>query len=70
MNTNMRKMMRLMTEQFYQLASSSREPDTFSNQPVVNSKGLPSSSGPPSNDNVRKLMQLYILDQVERLTIK
>jgi len=40
MNANMEKVMRLMTEHFYQLASSSREPDTFLSQP---------------NDNVRKI---------------
>ena len=52
---NMEKMMRLMTEQFSQLASSFREPGTFPSQPEVNPKGLPSSSGLPPNDNVRKI---------------
>ena len=54
MNANM-KMMRLMIEQFSQLASSSKEPDTFPSQLEVNPKGLPSSSGLPPNDNVRKM---------------
>ena len=48
-------MMRLMTEPFSQLTSSSREPGAFPSQPEVNPKGLPSSSGLPPNDNVRKM---------------
>ena len=48
-------MKRLITEQFSQLASSSREPGAFPSQPEVNPKGLPSSSGLPPNNNVRKI---------------
>ena len=54
-NANMEKMMRMMTEQFSQLASSSREPGTFPSQPEVNPKGhVPLSSSNP-NESVRKV---------------
>jgi len=54
----MEKMMRMMTEQFFQLASSSRELGTFPSQPDVNPKGLVSSpsTGPSSSKNVRKII--------------
>ena len=35
-SANMEKMMRMMIEQFFQLASSSREPGTFPSQPELN----------------------------------
>ena len=72
-STNMEKMMRMMTEHFFHLASSSKEPGTFPNQLEVNPKGLVSSPsfGPPSSENVRKInVIIYVLDQVDRLIIK
>ena len=46
----------MRTEQFFQLASSSREPGTFLSQPVVNPKGHTfSSSGANPSEFVRKL---------------
>ena len=45
----------MMTEQFSQLASSSREPDTFSSQPEMNPKGYASSSYGEPNKPVRKV---------------
>ena len=55
--------MRMMTEQFSQLASSSREPGTFPSQPEVNPKGLvcSPSSGPSSSENVRKINAIISL---------
>jgi len=49
-NANMERMMRMMIEQFFQLASSSRKSGTFSSQPKVNFKGHTS----PSSDNPSK----------------
>ena len=61
-NANMEKMMRMMTEQFFQLASSSRKPGTFPSQPEVNPKGLVSPpSGPSSSENVRKINAIISL---------
>jgi len=62
-NANMEKMMRMMTKQFSQLASSSREPGIFPSQPEVNPKGLvsPPSSGPSSSENVRKINAIISL---------
>jgi len=47
--------MRMMTEQFSQLASSSRQPGTFPSQPEVNPKGHASSSSGNPNEPVRKV---------------
>jgi len=62
-NANMGKMMRMMIEQFSQLASSFREPGAFSSQPEVNPKGLVSSpsSRPLSSENVRKINAIISL---------
>ena len=51
-----KQMMRMMTEQFFQLASFSREAGTFPSQIEVNPKGLVSSPSfvPSSSENVRK----------------
>jgi len=55
-SANMEKMMRMMTEQFFQLASSSREPGTFSSQPKVNPKGHTSSSSSANpSESMRKV---------------
>ena len=54
-SANMEKMMRMMTEQFYQLASSSRELGTFPSQPEVNSNGHASSFSGNLNEPVRKV---------------
>ena len=56
-NVNMEKMMKLMNDVFSYLASSIREPGTYSSQSKVNTKGLASSSSsrPTSSANVRKL---------------
>ena len=43
-SANMEKMMQIMTEQFFQLASSSRKSGTFPSQPELNPKGHASSS--------------------------
>jgi len=55
-NANMERMMRMMTEQFFQLALSSREPCTFLSQTKVNRKGhtFSFSSANPS-EPVRKV---------------
>jgi len=54
-NVNIKRMMRMMTEQFSQLASSYRESGSFLSQPEVNPKGRTfSSSGSPS-EPVRKV---------------
>ena len=68
-NANMEKMMRMMTEQFFQLASSSREPGTFTSQPEVNLKGLISypSSGPTSSENVRKKNAIISLRSSQKI---
>jgi len=47
--------MRMMTEQFSQLVSSSREPGTFPSQLGVNSKGHTSSSSGNPNESLRKV---------------
>jgi len=62
-NANMEKMMGIITEQFFQLASSSRKPGTFPSQPKVNPKSLvsPCSSGPSSSENVRKINPIISL---------
>jgi len=54
-NANMERIMRMMTEQFSQLASSSREPGTFPSQPEVNPKGHASSSSGNPSKPVRKV---------------
>jgi len=54
-NANMETMMRMMSEQFFQLASSSREPGTFPSQPEVNPKGHASSSSRNPSEPVRKV---------------
>jgi len=55
-SANMEKMMRMMTEHFFQLASSSRESGTFPSQPEVNPKGhTSSSSGANTNESMRKV---------------
>lgn len=55
-NANIEKMMRMMTEQFSQLASSSRKPGTFSSQLEVNPKSHAfSSSGANPSEAVRKV---------------
>jgi len=51
-NTNMERM---ITEQFFQLTSSSREPGTFPSQPEVNPKGHASPSSGNPNELVRKV---------------
>jgi len=58
-----KKMMRMVTEQFFQLASSSGEPGTFPSQPEVNPKGLisPPSSRSSSSENVRKINAIISL---------
>jgi len=63
MNANMKNMMRMMTKQFSQFASSSRKLRTFSNQPEVNPKGLISapSFGPSAVENVGKVNALISL---------
>jgi len=54
-NANMERIMRMMTEQFSELASSSKKLGTFLSQPEVNPKGHTSpSSGNPS-EPVRKV---------------
>jgi len=42
-NANMKKMMKMITEQFLWLALFDREPGTFPSQLEANSKGLASS---------------------------
>jgi len=54
-NTNMERMMRMMTEQFFHLASSSRERGTFLSQPKVNPKGHASPSTGNPNEPMRKV---------------
>jgi len=54
-NANIERMMRMMIEQFFQLASSSREPGTFPSQPEVNPKGHTSSSSGDPSELVRKV---------------
>ena len=55
-NANMERMMRMMTEQFFQLASSFRESGTFPSQSEVNPKGHASySSSVNPNESVRKV---------------
>ena len=54
-NVSKERIMRMMTEQFSQLASSSREPGTFPSQPKVNPKGHASSSSANPNEPVRKV---------------
>jgi len=55
-SANMKKMMRMITEQFSQLASSSRESGTFRSQPEVNTKlHTSSSSGADPSEFVRKV---------------
>jgi len=50
------EMMRMMIEQFSQLASSSRELGTFPSQPELNPKGhAPSSSSANPSEPVRKV---------------
>jgi len=54
-NANMERMIRMMTEQFSHLTSSSSELGTFPSQPEVKPKGyvFPSSGSP--NEPVRKV---------------
>jgi len=54
-NSNMDRMMRMMTEQFFQLALSSRKPGIFPSQPEMNSKDHGSSSAGNPNEPVRKV---------------
>jgi len=54
-NVNMERMMRMITEQFSQLASSSRELGNFPSQPEVNPKGHDSSSFSNPNEPMRKV---------------
>jgi len=55
-SANMEKMMRIVTEQFFILASSSRESGTFPSQPEVNPKGHASSSSTANpSESVRKV---------------
>jgi len=54
-NANMERMIRMMTEQFSQLAPSSRELGTFPSQSEVNPKGNASSSSGNPNELVRKV---------------
>jgi len=60
-NANMERMMRMMTEQFSQLASSSREPGTFPSQPEVNPKGHTFSSSGNANEPARKVNAITTL---------
>ena len=60
-SANMEKMIRMMTEQFFKLASSSRESGTFPSQPEVNPKGHASSSSDNPNEPVRKVNVLISL---------
>ena len=54
-NANKERMMRMVTEQFFQLASSSRKPGTFPSQPEVNPKGHASSSSSSPSELARKV---------------
>ena len=54
-SANMKRMMRMMTEQFSQLALSSKEPDTFSSQLEMNPKSHASSSSSNPNESMRKV---------------
>jgi len=54
-NVNMKRMMRMITKQFSQSASSSREPGTFPSQPKVNPKGHASPSSGNPNEPMRKV---------------
>ena len=55
-NANMERMMRMMTEQFFQLASSSKKAGTFPSQSEVNPQGHVSfSSSANSSEPVRKM---------------
>ena len=54
-NAHMERMMRMITELFSQLASSSREPGTFPSQPEVNPKGHTPSPSSGINESVRKV---------------
>jgi len=54
-NANMEGMMRMMTEQFSQLALSSKDLGTFPSQPKVNPKGHASPSSGNPNELVRKV---------------
>jgi len=54
-NANMKRMTRMMTKPFSQLASSSRKLGTFLSQPKVNPKGHTSSSSGNPNEPVKKL---------------
>ena len=70
-NANMERMMRMITEQFSQLASSSRELGTFPSQPEVNPKGHASSSSGNPNESRRKVNTVISLSVlVERLITK
>ena len=60
-NANMERMMRMMTEQFSKLASSSREPGTFPSHPEVNPKGHTSSSSGNPSESVRKVNSVISL---------
>jgi len=66
-NANIKKMMRMMTEQFFQLASSSKEASTFPNQPEMNPKGLVSSFGPSTFENVRKINAIISFRSVQEI---
>jgi len=66
-NANMKKMTSMMTEQFFQLATFSRESGTFPSKPEMNPKGLASSSRPSPFKN-GTINVVISLNQVERLT--
>ena len=55
-------MMRMIIEQFFQLASSSKEPDAFPSQLEVKSKGhASSSSGTNPSEPIRKVNAVIFL---------
>jgi len=54
-STDMERIMKMMIEQFFQLASSFREPSTFLTQPEVDPKGHASSSSGNPNEPVKKV---------------
>jgi len=60
-NANIERLMRVMTEQFSQLASSFRESGTFPCQLEVNPKGDPSSSSGNRSESLRKVNVLRSL---------
>ena len=58
---NIERIMRMMTEQFVQLTSSSGKPGTFPSQPELNPKGHASSSSSNHSEPMTKVNALITL---------